>query len=362
MEQSLKLLALFFIYQAIGVLFSYPVCGWFARKTSPLLSFRFGVGLYAGSYGLLLYFQQQALSIYVLIALLMGIAESFWSVGTHVVTMNRVAHTLRDRFSHIENLLNSLSGMIAPFIAGLLIVQFSGFFGYFIVFACSVCLFIASIISSFWIPNEWKGTRSYLREVIRHRSKAWYFLLTATFFWGAVDGLMKSFLLTMAIYFIVHSESWVGTFTFLMSSTTVFASFYYAKKIVPENRRFYYLLAAWFLLIVTVLLTIEPTFSVLISFVIILGLVSPALEIPMQTVMYDVIEHECDQEDKWLDFIVIREVPLGLGRVGGLILFIWANQWIEKNHFLFITLIAVSLCYLLNVVFIRTDKRKFPLQ
>ncbi|WP_028778358.1 MFS transporter [Shimazuella kribbensis] len=349
LESSLHFIALFFLFQSLSILFFYPLCAWLVRFTSPLFVYRIGIGFYAISYGLILLIQNQAIEVYAVIAIMMGLAESLWSVGTHIVTMDAVGNQLRDRFSHIENLLASFSAVMGPLIAGFVIGMVGGLIGYLTVFTLSFFFFVLAIISSFWVPYISYHGRSNLLSAFTYPLKSWHLFLSATFIWGMVNGLMKTFLITLVIYFLVPSEGWVGFFYMIMSLMTVVASFYYAKQINPKNRNFYYLFACIGLLITSSMLYWETTIFILVVYIVVLGLLSPALDIPMETVMYEVIDQATSKADRRLDFIVVREIPFGIGRMAGLLLFLWGENSFQSKEFLFGSLVAVSILYLICV-------------
>jgi hypothetical protein len=174
--------------QAVGILFFYPFCGNIARLTTPLFSYRLGIGLYAISYGSVLFIKSQSIDVYTLLALMMGLAESLWSVGTHIVTMDTVENQSRDHFFHIENLLASLASMIAPLLAGIVIVKVGGFTGYWITFGLSVILFLISVFCSFGVPTVRYQRQSNLITALTNPWKPWRMFLFATFIWGIING------------------------------------------------------------------------------------------------------------------------------------------------------------------------------
>lgn len=353
-NQSLDQLALFFLLQAITILLTYYPSSRLARWTSPLVAFRLGVSLYGMSYGLLLIFYHHTDMLYVWMGILLGLSESLWSVGTHVLTMDIVSNEQRDSFSHYHHVLTSLSEMIAPFLAGMLITYVGGREGYFAVFAITILFISSSVLVTFFLSKRADHRASNFSKVLKTRSKSWKKLLQASFLWVGPESLLKPFLLVMALYFIVKSEWSVGTLIMISSLISILASIYYAQVITPENRHRYYFFAALFLFFCMIVLYFFPTFWIIVLVMIVVGITTPALDIPMNTVMYEIIDSVTDSKEQRLDFITVREIPLGLGRIGSLLLFMYLMQsWTASQEFLYFTLIVFSGFYLLIYGWIR---------
>ena len=352
-NQSLDQLAWFFLIQSFTILLVYYPCGVFARWTSPLFAFRLGVGLYGVSYGTLLIFQHDVALLYLWIGLLTGIAESFWSVGTHVLTMEIVPNEQRDSFSHYHYVFTSLAGMIAPFLAGSMITYLGGMKGYLAVFLITMIFLLSSVLYSFSLRNKGYRPKSNFRAAFFNKSKAWKQLLQASFLWIGAESLLKPFLLVMALYLIVKSEWWVGTFTTISSLCGILASFYYAQVIQPQNRQRYYLIAALCLFLFMIFLWSVPAFWSIVLVMVVVGITTPALDIPMNTVMYEVIDSVTESEEQRLDFITVREIPLGLGRIAVLISFLFFHKIWTGEDFLYLMLIVFSGFYLMVYGWIR---------
>lgn len=351
-KQSLDQLALYFLVQSVTILLVYYPCGLFARWTSPLFAFRWGVSLYGVSYGALLVLPHHFEWLSIWIGFLTGIAESFWSVGTHMLTMEIVANEQRDSFSHYHYVFTSLAGVIAPFLAGSVIPYIGGIKGYFAVFVITTIFILGSVLCSFSLQNKTYHMKSNLRTALRTGSKAWKQLLQASFFWIGAESLLKPFLLVMALYLIVKSEWWVGTLTTISSLCGILASLYYAKVIQPQNRQRYYLIAALCLFFM-LFFWLVPAFWSICLVMIVVGITTPALDIPMNTVMYEVIDAVSESEEQRLDFITVREIPLGLGRIAALLFFLFSHRIWTGGDFLYLMLIVFSGFYLMVYGWIR---------
>lgn len=352
-NQSLDQLALFFLLRSIAILLTYYPSSLFARWTSPLTAFRLGVSLYGISYAILLIFYQSPEGLYIWLGLLSGVAESLWSVGTHVLTMDIIANDQRDSFSHYHYVFTSLSEMIAPFLAGTLITYVGGIEGYFAVFFISILFFMGSVLVTFLLRTRAYPKESRISKILTIRSKPWKQLLQASFLWVGAESLLKPFLLVMALYFLVKSEWWVGTLTLISSLFSILASVFYAQVITPENRHRYYFIAALLLFLSMILLYFNPKFWIIVLIMVVVGLTTPALDIPMNTVMYEVIDAVADSEENRLDFITVREIPLGFGRIFSLLFFLYLmKEWADEN-FLYFMLIVFSGFYLIVYGWIR---------
>src|SRR5699024_1716903 len=102
-------------------------------------------------------------------------------------------------FNGLLGSLQSISGMIGPLVAGMIITRMETEIGYMIIFSLSFSLFVLAVIISFFLQRrETDGIYNVLAVVKEiYRNKNWKNILIANFFQGVRDGV---FLFVISIW------------------------------------------------------------------------------------------------------------------------------------------------------------------
>jgi len=170
--------------------------------------------------------------------------------------------------------------------------------------------------------------------------------MNATYAWGAVDGIYNTFLVSIIAFSILKNERWVGLFVTGQSVFAVLATVIYSKKMNQTNREKFYLYGSLSLFSSSIFLACFPLFGVLFMQTLVSGVAQPAFGTPINSKMYEVIERDPDFTHKRLDYIIAREIPLGIGRTLGLALFMLLNDIWSGESFMLIALVVLTGIYL----------------
>lgn len=148
LDKTYSLLAYYSLYWSVAIIISFGLCAWLARKTSPMITMRIGFLFYLFTYLIMLIFHDTLNEHIPLLGISNGLAMSLYFVGMHMAVLSLTINKNRDKFLYIQGILYTIGGVIAPLVSGVIISQFHGMIGYYIVFiATCFFIFIAFLVS-----------------------------------------------------------------------------------------------------------------------------------------------------------------------------------------------------------------------
>jgi MFS family permease len=103
------------------------------------------------------------------------------------------------------------------------------------------------------------------------------------------------------------------------------------------------------LLCSSVLLSALPVLIFLIIFSIIQPVAMNMITTSMNAMIYESIEKDPQYKDKRLDYIIIREIPLGVGRIIGVFLFLALRKYFNIEQLLPVSFSLFPVVYVLMI-------------
>lgn len=254
----------------------------------------------------------------------LGVGYGFYWLAYNVLTFEITEPHTRDIFNGFLGILSSFSGMIGPIVAGYIISRNVGDEGYMIVFGLSFFLFIIGIGCSFFLSKR-EMIGEYGFRVIWKELKAnvaWRNICYAHVTQGLREGVFI-FLISMYVYLVTGSELALGKFG-LISSGISFVGYYIVSHFLKEHNRKKAILVAGVVMAFAVLILLyHVTYMKLIIYAGIIAVAYPLLSVPFVSMTYDVIGRGYKAREFRIEYIVIREIFLNLGRILGIIIFIF---------------------------------------
>lgn len=353
LNSSYTFLAKYSFIWSFVILVSFPLCASYARKKTPMASLRLGVIFFILAFGFVLFYQEQSQAHIYEIGCLMGLGASFFAIGMHMQSLDSTEDQERDRFLYVGNLLNSISGMLAPMLAGYFIERYAGMKGYYLVFSMTLLWFLVVVLMSFRLKGKQVSKQSQLLEVWKNPSREWKGMYWVTMGSGVVEGTYSTFLVTMMSYSILKSELALGGFATFASLMGMLTSFVLSRFSNPERRLNIYTAGALLLCVSSVVLSLKQEFSILVVYTILSTIGFNLITTTFNAWTYASIEKDPAYQERRLDYIVIREIPLGLGRMIGIILFLVLHAYTDPQKILAISFALFGSVYLLLVVPLR---------
>ncbi|KOO43906.1 MFS transporter [Priestia koreensis] len=311
---------------------TFLLAGKLAKKIDRVVVLRLGVSFLAAFYIAVLVFGEHAHQFLVLFGAIQGIGAGFYWLAFNVLTFEITEPETRDFFNGFLGILNSSAGMIGPIVAGVIISTLFRFNGYNIVFGISLALFVGAVITSFFLQRRAAEGHYYLKEVLAERTtnRDWKLVLNAHFFQGLREGTFI-FVVSVLVFITTGSELALGTFG-LVNSAVAFLGYYFVSRLLKKKHRLKAILTGGLILYASVyLLIVHLSFVNLILYAICIAVAYPMLLIPYTSLTYDVIGKCQDVGKKRIEFIVVRELFLNMGRMTSIIGFIIAVAFFNER-------------------------------
>lgn len=334
---------------------SFLVAGRLAKKVDRIIVLRIGVVLLSLYFILVLLSGTQAKHFIILLGAILGIGYGFYWLSYHVLTFEITEPETRDFFNGFFGIFNSLGGIIGPLFAGFIISRFEKFTGYTMIFTISLILFAVATIFSFFMKRRPADGNFSFQAILLERKKNtnWRMITNANFFQGLREGLF-AFVINIYVYITTGSEMALGTFTFLNSLVSVLAYFFASKYIKINYRKKAIFIGGILLSLSVFIIAFEMTYYRLLIYAVIIAISYPIVLVPFLSTSYDVIGTGWKASEMRIEYIVVRELFLNLGRMFSILLFILALSWhIPAQQILPYLLIVIGSSYLFIYVFVK---------
>ncbi|MGM0828955.1 MAG: MFS transporter [Bacillota bacterium] len=363
MDKTYSLLAYYSLFWSVAIIISFGLCAWIARKTSPMITMRLGFVFYLFTFLIMLFFHDTLSDHIILLGISNGLAMSLYYVGMHMAVLDLTTNDKRDQFLYIQGILFTIGGIIAPLISGLLISQFQGMIGYYVVFIVTCVFLCFSFIVSLRVKGNPVTTKSYFWDVIRNPSPEWKKMYSVMFADGMVSGVFTTFLITLMTYKVAGGELNLGLYNTGAQIMSLFAFYALAKFSTSNDRIAIFAIGSVMLVVSSVVISIFPVFISLIIFGVFSPIAMNMINTSMNAMIYQAIEKDVHYRQKRLDYIIIREIPLGVGRIIGVFLFLMMKNYFNLEELLPISFSLFPIVYVimipaLYVIWIKPRVRK----
>lgn len=327
-DRSLATQAVYSLSQSAAILLSFPLCSLLARRTSPMASTRVGLGVFMLAYAVILWLQEDCAQHVVLVGALLGLAVSFFVIGQHMQFLENAQDTQRDRFLYAANYMTSAAAIVSPLLAGWLIQHIAGAPGYFTVFGLSLLTFAVAAWWSTRITGHPLGRTSNLLGAWRNKQRTWRGMFWVSTAMATVQGTYTSFLVTIMAYSILQDEFAFGAYSAMVALVGLACSVVLAARSKAEHRLRTYTLGALLVCVASLGLALVQQPAMLVAYGIASAIGMNTITTCEMAWSYAAIESAPDYAEHKLDYIVVREIPLGLGRMVGVGVF-----WVLHSQF-----------------------------
>jgi MFS transporter, YQGE family, putative transporter len=347
-------LALYNLSIVVLQLLTFILAGRWAKKIDRVIVLRIGVIFLAVFYLMVLITGTKASSFLLLLGSLLGIGYGFYWLAYNVLTFEITEPETRDFFNGFLGILSSAGGMIGPLAAGFIITRFEKFTGYTFVFGLSLALFALAVFISFSLKPRPAAGRYCFRRILEERklNENWRLVTNAHFFQGLREGTFL-FVISVFVYISTGSEMALGTFG-LINSGISFVAYYLASRLIKKNNRKKAILIGGLILYAAVLIIVwDVNFVKLLIYAAMIALAYPLLLVPYMSTTYDVIGNGWKAAEMRIEYIVVREIFLNLGRIVSILAFIAAVTWFNEDQSIPILLLILGAGHSLIYLFIK---------
>lgn len=322
LKSDFSLIVTYALATYITVPLVFYLCGYIGMRLDRVKLYIAGIFFYAAFYLMVLIFRENVVNHLVLIGIIKGFAMGFYWFGHHILTLDYTEHGKRDKFYSSTSVISGSASMAGPLISGLIIKLSPGLSGYYIIFAAtSFLLLVAAVIVSPLKSTPIKKPYK-IEDLIFTKNKKWLKTMIAYFFLSGKDAIMM-FLMAILVVRTTGSEFTFGKYATLVSGMAILTAFLMGRFSRPEIRRHLVLAGASLSFLVSLLLAYKISFPTLLVY----GLVGAAADylvrIPFSAYSMDLISLDANVNERKMEYIAARDVPIALGRIFTLLLFLF---------------------------------------
>ncbi|MGP4107259.1 MFS transporter [Virgibacillus sp. L01] len=342
----------------LGIYLFQPVtfilAGKIAKKVDRIIVLRLGVIFLSLFFLSVLIIAEKAATFNFLLGGLLGIGFGFYWLAFNVLTFEITEPESRDFFNGFLGVLQSFSGMIGPLLAGTIIANMEANIGYTTIFTISFCLFIGAVGCSFILKRRQAEGAFHFKRVLaeRRHNNNWRRILYAHVFQGLREGIFL-FVIAIWVFITTQSEFALGMFNLFLSGLSFIFYFIVTKWIKQSMRKKAILTGGLILYFSIYIILFSISYTQLIIYAVIIGIAYPIINVPYVSMTYDVIGKAWKAKEFRVEYIVVRELFVNVGRVTAIVTFILAITLFEAETVIPILLAAFGLGHLLIYVFVK---------
>ncbi|RFB10534.1 MFS transporter [Bacillus sp. HNG] len=327
---------------------TFILAGRWAKKIDRVIVLRLGVSFLAIFYITVLWIGESASHYLLLLGALLGIGYGFYWLAFNVLTFEITEPETRDFFNGFLGLLGSFAGMIGPIAAGIIISSMKSFTGYTVIFGISLGLFAGAVVLSFFLKRRSAEGDFVFKRILEERkyNSNWKHILHAHFFQGIREGTYV-FVISVFVFVATGSELALGKFG-LINSAVSFLVYFLATRLIKKKMRKKAILVGGLLVYLAIFVILfEVTYARLILYGVIIGLAYPILLVPYNSLTYDVIGKGWNAKEMRIEYVVVREVFLNIGRILSIVLFLITITFFNEKQSIPILLAIIGAGHLL---------------
>ncbi|MGJ7921380.1 MFS transporter [Neobacillus sp. LXY-4] len=333
---------------------TFILAGRWAKKMDRVIVLRIGVSFLALFYLAVLFSGTKASDLLLLLGGILGVGYGFYWLAFNVLTFEITEPETRDFFNGFLGVLTSIGGMIGPIAAGFIISRLENSTGYTIVFGLSLGLFSLAVFLSFFLKRRPAYGKYWFQRILTERKHNfnWRMITNANFFQGLREGTFV-FIISVFVFVSTGSELALGTFGLINSGVSFLAYFFVSKMIKRNHRKKAILLGGLILYSSIFLIVFDITYTKLLIYAATIAIAYPLLLVPYMSMTYDVIGRGWNAAEMRIEYIVVREIFLNLGRFVSIVLFLLAITLFDEQKSIPILLLLIGAGHTCIYIFIR---------
>jgi MFS transporter, YQGE family, putative transporter len=333
---------------------TFILAGRWAKKVDRVIVLRIGVIFLALFYVTVLFVGTKASDFLLLLGVLLGIGYGFYWLAYNVLTFEITEPETRDFFNGFLGILGSVGGMIGPVAAGFIISRLEKLTGYTVVFGLSLGLFSIAVLLSFFLKRRPAHGKYWFRRIITERKhdKNWRMVTNAHFFQGLREGVFV-FIVSVFVFIATDSEMALGTYGLINSGISFLAYYFVSRTLKKEYRKQSILVGGLILFLAIFLIIFDLSYFRLLLYAAMIAVAYPLLLVPYASMTYDVIGRGWKAAEMRVEYIVVRELFLNLGRVSSILLFLLATHLFSEKQAIPVLLVILGSGHTMIYFFIR---------
>lgn len=361
MSKELALVGWFTLSHQAALGITFWLAGKWVKEHNKMHSLRLGILISAIFYLLVLVLGASAIRYVYVLGVVQGIAAGLFWLAFNVVYFEITEPDNRDRFNGWAGLLGSGAGMLAPWLSGYLITHMKDETGYTLIFSLSLGIFLIAVMVSLLLQKrQLDGRYEWLHGLrrLREADSPWRKLSLALMMQGIREGVFM-FVIGLMVYISTGNEMKLGNYSLITSAVSLLAFYLVGRWLKPRRRYMAMLVGAVLITLVIVPFYWEVNYVTLLIFGIGVALFFPLYNIPSTSTVFDYIGRDEDSAAHRVEYVVLREVALSVGRMTGTLLFISVISISDEPLWLNTFLLIIGSAPIFSWLFMRTVLRKY---
>ena len=278
-----------------------------------------------------------------------GIGNGLYWCALNILLARVVDDESRGKFFGIQQIFGNSFGIFVPTVSGFIIVAFTGFTGYYILFAVAVILQLVAVFLSFRIQGFKSEKQLNALPVLAVKGNK-YWMATKLYsmsFGFSTHIFMQTFVLFA--FAVLDSELQVGNFNSVTAIISVLSAMWITRRISMKNQRQVHLVGAIIHFIILFGLGVFANIPALIVVFIGIGVVQSWGNNISQSVKFQLAnKSEEDSHHTKEEFLIATEFPIAFGRVVGLLTTLVIAALLPEITAYRILMLICSVCWLAN--------------
>jgi YQGE family putative transporter len=327
-HDDFKTVVLFNLTQYAVIAPAFWIGGHLSKRWGHLLSYQLGFVFSALVFAATLTLRDNAPDHPYLLGCLSGLGIGFYFLGEHALTLDMTTEKTRDYFYSLTNLFTSVLCILAPALAGWLIVAFkspdssgSSSMGYYVVFALALAIYLSLAFRSLRFKAKPVRKNFEYWKVLNFKNNSdWNRYMASQFIFGMRVGVFW-FLLWLLVFRISHNEEIVGGYSMFCNLLAVLATYALTLWAKAENRWRGFWVSSWLMGLACIGLFIQINYFTLLIYAILSSVGNSWFNVVSGGVAFKILERAKEAKTRKLEYLAVRELPLAAGRISSLLVF-----------------------------------------
>ncbi|WP_432402032.1 MFS transporter [Wukongibacter sp. M2B1] len=333
---------------------SYIAAGWISKRKNGILSLRLGIGFFILFFMSILLLKNDLVKYIYPIGILYGIAAGFYWLAFQVLAFDFTSLNNRDTFNGLNGCICGVASAIAPFTGAYIIEKNQNSFGYVIVFAISLSLFVVLILISLTLHSEHYGDKLNFKTIFSKNGFEWSNYIKSTTAWGLRDVVIL-FLISILVYKTTGSEMALGKLSMIAYLISSGAYVLEQRLIKPKRRVFSMGLGSILMFIAVFGLFTKISYTTLVIYMILDAIFLPFFIVPVSSASFNILSRSHEEKMR-TEYMINREFALNIGRIVSTSLLIIILTFVKNKRVLNYFLLFIGSSQLISLYFLKKIK------
>lgn len=342
LKSDFNLIIKYLISTYITVPIIFYLCGYIGMHIDRLSIYKIGIISHSIFYLFVLLVREKITDYLIISGIIYGIAMGFYWFGYHILTIDYTETGKREKFYSTTSIIASILSMLGPLISGFIIHLLPDLKGYYVIFAISSFLILSSVVIVSPLKSRPILKPYKIEDLIFTKNKKWLKTMIGYFFISGKDAI-SMFLISILVIRATGSEFTFGKLAFFIALVSITTSYLVGKYSKPYTRSKYVITGATLYFLIAFILIYKINFHTLIIYSILSSISEILVRIPFSAYAMDLISLDANINERKMEYIVARDVPIAIGRITTLVIFMIFLKYFD--------LIAIKMILLLISTF-----------